>query len=514
MVRRNIGNDITGFNRLGGINLTANPLDSGLATRGPNTFKGMQTIAAGNSTTDTALLVTNGSIRTRTSSSTLFSNTRFTNADPSTSVIPTSASFGNYALAANNFYGMGLGVIRNGFYDTWWTNGNVDGGGYRWYKGITELGSLTYNGEWLQGTSTRVPQSIATWTSTTQGILPPRLTRTQAVSVFGSVNTGTIVNAGSGGTNGTYNGTLTSNVSSSGISLYLNITIAGGVVSAATILLQGTGYAVGDTVTVSAGSISGFRYVITSIGVAGLMAYNTTSSSFNFANGVNRVGDFISSSASTLTLFHGVDYAFTGTTSTWTLPPINSAVLGRQNSIQIRNRGSGAITLNSNTGSTIYTTVAVGAITINPGVTVELTPDGTYFKTNKFDEEINSTVSAYTNFTTTATYQNITSITLTAGDWDLSAFYTYSSNSATITAAANAIFVISTTTASASGATEGKNISYVPQAALLGTSFFSDAISPYRVSPTTTTTYYLNAQAAFTVGNPQYVGSIRAVRAK
>jgi hypothetical protein len=127
-------------------------------------------------------------------------------------------------------------------------------------------------------------------------------------------------------------------------------------------------------------------------------------------------------------------------------------------------------------------------------------------------EEVNSVVSTYTNYTTTATYQNITSITLTAGDWDLSAFFTYNSNAATITAASNAEFVVSTTTASASGATEGVNRSYVPQAALLGTSKFSDSIAPYRVSIASSTTYYLNTQATFTVGNPQFVGSIRARR--
>jgi hypothetical protein len=127
-------------------------------------------------------------------------------------------------------------------------------------------------------------------------------------------------------------------------------------------------------------------------------------------------------------------------------------------------------------------------------------------------EEITSTVSTYTNYTTTATYQNITSIVLTAGDWDLTAFFTYNSNSATITASANAIFVVSTTTASASGSTEGKNIAYMPQAALSGTSLFSSSIAPYRVSLASTTTYYLNTQATFTAGNPQFVGTIRARR--
>lgn len=127
-------------------------------------------------------------------------------------------------------------------------------------------------------------------------------------------------------------------------------------------------------------------------------------------------------------------------------------------------------------------------------------------------EEVNSAISTYTNYTTTATYQAVTSITLTAGDWDITGFLTYSSNSATITAASNAVFLIGTTTASATGVTEGVNIAYIPQAALLGTSKFSDVIGPYRVSLSGSTTYYLNTQATFTIGNPQYVGSLRARR--
>ena len=127
-------------------------------------------------------------------------------------------------------------------------------------------------------------------------------------------------------------------------------------------------------------------------------------------------------------------------------------------------------------------------------------------------EVFSSTVSTYTNYTTTATYQNIASITLTAGDWDISAQGTFSSNGATITAASDAIFVISTTTASAAGATEGKNIAYVPQAALLGTSHESITIAPFDVHPSTSTTYYYNTQAAFSIGNPQFVGTIRARR--
>lgn len=124
-------------------------------------------------------------------------------------------------------------------------------------------------------------------------------------------------------------------------------------------------------------------------------------------------------------------------------------------------------------------------------------------------EEVNSLVSTYTNYTTTATYQNITSITLTAGDWDLSAFFTFSANGATLTTTTDALFVISTTTASAAGAIEGQNIAYVTQAA---PARLSGTITPYRVSLSATTTFYLNTQSTFTLGNPQFVGGLRARR--
>lgn len=154
--------------------------------------------------------------------------------------------------------------------------------------------------------------------------------------------------------------------------------------------------------------------------------------------------------------------------------------------------------------------VAAGLARFDGGIRGSSTNDAA--STGNYGEELHSVQSTYTNYTTTATYQNIVSITLTAGDWDISVFGTFSSNTATITAAANATFVVSTTTASAAGSTEGVNIAYIPQAALLGTSFESVAIPRYRVSIAATTTYYLNSQASFTLGNPQFVGSISARR--
>lgn len=208
-------------------------------------------------------------------------------------------------------------------------------------------------------------------------------------------------------------------------------------------------------------------------------------------------------------------------TSTFTITPTGDCTfnlsgteyIGQRTTFVITTSGTTSYKMTWGTGykpnSVLSTGIISGVI-----ITVSFNYDGTNMneisRSYNSGTEIISTINTYTNYTTTATYQNITSIALTPGDWDISAFYTYSSNSATITAASNAIFVISTTTASASGSIEGLNIGYVPQAALLGTSKFSDSFPAYQVSPTSNTTYYLNTQATFTVGNPQFVGTIRA----
>jgi len=138
--------------------------------------------------------------------------------------------------------------------------------------------------------------------------------------------------------------------------------------------------------------------------------------------------------------------------------------------------------------------------------------DGSSATAGNIGENISSVISTYTNYTATATYQQITSVTLTPGDWEIQAFSTFNSNTSTITASANAVFVIATATASATGSVEGQSVSYIPQAALVGTSKQSSGSMLIRVSISATTTYYLNSQSTFTIGNPQFVGSLRATR--
>lgn len=85
------------------------------------------------------------------------------------------------------------------------------------------------------------------------------------------------------------------------------------------------------------------------------------------------------SAAATLTLTNHDYYVFSGTTTTWTLP---AASLSGNRAYIIKNRGSGNITLNSNSGSEIYTTVAAASTTIAPGASLTIICDGTFWGIN------------------------------------------------------------------------------------------------------------------------------------
>lgn len=127
-------------------------------------------------------------------------------------------------------------------------------------------------------------------------------------------------------------------------------------------------------------------------------------------------------------------------------------------------------------------------------------------------ELISATNSTYTNAAATGAYGNITSVTLTPGDWDISGFVTLSANGSTLTVTANSVATISTTTASAAGTTEGLgDIAYVSQV-LNAASGKDSFVLRLQVNISATTTYFLNAQSTYTLGNPQFVGGLTARR--
>lgn len=74
---------------------------------------------------------------------------------------------------------------------------------------------------------------------------------------------------------------------------------------------------------------------------------------------------------------NALPYVFTGTTSTWTLPP----VIGNSGGvINIKNRGSGTVTINAYAGANeIFTNAAVNTYALTTGSAIILRCDGTYW---------------------------------------------------------------------------------------------------------------------------------------
>lgn len=123
------------------------------------------------------------------------------------------------------------------------------------------------------------------------------------------------------------------------------------------------------------------------------------------------------SSAGTLTLSTSdTSYVYTGSsTSTWTLP----AVSGNTGTVLfLANRGTGIVTLTSNSGSQIYDASAVASISITPGLAVTVVNDGTYWVVT--DSSLtwdttnqNLTVNnLFEGYTTTATAAGTTTLTV------------------------------------------------------------------------------------------------------
>lgn len=119
--------------------------------------------------------------------------------DPTTG-ISSGASFG-FNSSSNNFYGMGLGALRNSKYDMWFQTGLANGGGYRWYiNGTTERMTLDYLGK--LGIGTTIPLGILDVQSTSKISLPyPRMTEAQRLAIVSPTQGGGVyqIDAGSGG---------------------------------------------------------------------------------------------------------------------------------------------------------------------------------------------------------------------------------------------------------------------------------------------------------------------------
>lgn len=127
-------------------------------------------------------------------------------------------------------------------------------------------------------------------------------------------------------------------------------------------------------------------------------------------------------------------------------------------------------------------------------------------------EYIESVVSL-TNFPTTTNYGDLTSISLTAGDWDVTGILFADRNGSTWQ---DAILGISITSGNSStGLVNGSNkVVFAYTTAVATTSNFSLDIPNYRMSLSATTTIYLKYYSDYTVGTPQAAGRLSARRVR
>lgn len=122
------------------------------------------------------------------------------------------------------------------------------------------------------------------------------------------------------------------------------------------------------------------------------------------------------------------------------------------------------------------------------------------------------------SLSTANTAFNVTSISLTAGDWDISAMGAWTSNTVN-TSSGNPYFDVwvNSTTASYTGANLGDNYGELPvPSGLTPAVVVSIVIPAFRVSLSSTTTYYLNAASGttYTAGFPKAYGRISARRVR
>lgn len=149
------------------------------------------------------------------------------------------------------------------------------------------------------------------------------------------------------------------------------------------------------------------------------------------------------------------------------------------------------------------------------GVFSFVRPPGTGTTTNDnapvggIGETQSSAITSTTNFPTSGQYGDLTSISLTAGDWLISVLLCATANGATVT---QIDFGIGTSSGNSStGLVEGDNESFFAGFPTALTDVGS-SIPSWRASIASTTIYYLKYKASYSVAVPKAIGRITAVR--
>ena len=110
---------------------------------------------------------------------------------------------------------------------------------------------------------------------------------------------------------------------------------------------------------------------------------------------------------------------------------------------------------------------------------------------------------------TTGTLATVTSISLTAGDWDVSGVVTFNGGAATTV---TSLLMGINTTAASLPTQKGGTYAANPGTAIYNNEVFTISCLPVRVTIASTTTVYLLAQSAFAISTSNAWGTLRARR--
>jgi hypothetical protein len=258
----------------------------------------------------------------------------------------------------------------------------------------------------------------------------------------------------------------------------------------------------------------------TSGGILGYTATGTLASSAVLAANALMVGGGAGATPTTITTGTGVNTALGVNTGAAGAFVVNGGVLGTPSSGTVTNlTGTASININGTVGATTANTGAFTTVTASSTITPSQTAGIVGTTTNNdanagsVGEFISSTIlQANRVGLTSGTPVNVTSISLTAGDWDVTALLGLSENSST----AWTYYAGSISTVSATLSTLQTNniLGSINSSTLAVVNAFIQA-PVVRVSLASTTTYYLVAQGGFTGGSGQAAfGTIRARRVR
>jgi hypothetical protein len=152
--------------------------------------------------------------------------------------------------------------------------------------------------------------------------------------------------------------------------------------------------------------------------------------------------------------------------------------------------------------------IGTSGLGIVGGLTGTVTNDSA--AAGKVGEVMRNTLGVGTNLVTTAVYQNVASLNLTAGDWDVTGVVTFALNGATVTNGAIALSAYSANTVT--DHVYGDNVADIPPPT--ATTASTGCLANWRVSLAAPATIYLKASGTYSAGNPQIGGRISARRVR